>query len=65
MLQHVILEVDSKLRSAQSPAIEMGFKRIFMSEEPLDSIKCICMCSFLVAVGFFVICANIVLRGFS
>ena len=39
VLQHVILKEDSKLRSAQSPAMERDFKWIFMSQEPIVSIK--------------------------
>lgn len=57
MLQHVILEEDPKLRSVQSPATEMRFKWIFMSEEPYISIKYICMYRFylLLLLGFFLL----------
>lgn len=39
VLQHVILKEDSQLGSALSPTMEMDFKWIFMSIEPILSIK--------------------------
>lgn len=39
VLQHVLLNEVSNLRSAQSTAVEMDFKCIFMNQEPIVSIK--------------------------